>query len=85
MTVIHYSNGLQYLNSDHVTYYVITCKSAFDWVYTEQWYVIITSDVRDVDRVSESQIKVPELESKLVVHSSTRASVSSNSCASTII
>ena len=42
MTVIH---GPQYLNSDHVTYYVITCKSAFDWVYTEQWYVIITSDV----------------------------------------
>ena len=45
MTVIHYSNGPQYLNSDHVTYYVITCKSVFDWVYTEQWYVIITSDV----------------------------------------
>ena len=40
-----YSNGPQYLNSNHVTYYVITCKSAFDWVYTEQWYVIITSDV----------------------------------------
>ena len=45
MTVIHYYNGPQYLNSDHVTYYVITCKSAFDWVDTEQWYVIITSDV----------------------------------------
>ena len=28
-------------------YYVITCKSAFDWVYTEQWYVIITPDVTD--------------------------------------
>ena len=40
-----YSNGPQYLNSNHVTYYVITCKSAFDWVYVEQWYVIITSDV----------------------------------------
>ena len=40
-----YSNGPQYLNSNHVTYYVITCKSAFDWVYTKQWYVIITSDV----------------------------------------
>ena len=40
-----YSNGPQCLNSNHVTYYVITCKSAFDWVYTEQWYVIITSDV----------------------------------------
>ena len=30
----------QYLNSNHVTYYVITCKSAFDWVYAEQWYVL---------------------------------------------
>ena len=29
MTVIHYSNGPQYLNSDHVTYYVITCKGSF--------------------------------------------------------
>ena len=57
---------LQYLNSNHVTYYVITCNSAFDWVYGEQWYVIITSDVT----WTEGQIKVPELESKLVVHSS---------------
>ena len=40
-----YSNGPQYLNGNHVTYYVITGKSAFDWVYAEQWYVIITSDV----------------------------------------
>ena len=40
-----YYNGPQYLNSNHVTYYVVTCKSAFDWVYAEQWYVIITSDV----------------------------------------
>ena len=40
-----YSNWPQYLNSSYVTYYVITCKSPFDWVYTEQWYVIITSDV----------------------------------------
>ena len=40
-----YSNGPQYLNSNHVTYYVITCMSAFDFVYAEQWYVIITSDV----------------------------------------
>ena len=34
---------LQYLNSNHVTYYVIyviTCNSAFDWVYGEQWYVL---------------------------------------------
>ena len=30
----------QSVNSKHVTYYVITCKSAFDWVYAEQWYVI---------------------------------------------
>ena len=34
-----------YLNSYHVTYYVITFKSAFDWVHAEQWYVIITFDV----------------------------------------
>ena len=40
-----YFNWPQYLNSNHVTYYVIACKSAFDWVYAEQWYVIITSDV----------------------------------------
>ena len=31
-----YSNGPHYLNSNHVTYYVITCTSAFDWVYAEQ-------------------------------------------------
>ena len=82
-----YSNGPQYLNSSYVTYYVITCQSAFeynndvtyyvitckspfDWVYTEQWYVIITSDVT----WTEGQIKVPELESKLVVHSSIKLS-----------
>ena len=41
---VHY-NWPQYLNSSYVTYYVITCKSPFHWVYTEQWYVIITSDV----------------------------------------
>ena len=41
-----YANGPQYLNSSYdVTYYVITCKSAFYWVYAEQWYVIITFDV----------------------------------------
>ena len=40
-----YSNGPQYLSSNHVTYYVITCKSAIEWVYAEQWYVMITSDV----------------------------------------
>ena len=46
MTVIHILTTLQYLNSKHVTYYVITSKSAFDWVYAEQWYVvIITFDV----------------------------------------
>ena len=31
-----YSNGPHYLNGSYVTYYVITCKSPFDWVYTEQ-------------------------------------------------
>ena len=30
----------QYLNSNHVTYYEITCKSAFDRVYAEQWCVL---------------------------------------------
>ena len=55
MTVIHIQKTPQYLNSRHVTYYVITCKSAFDWVYAKQWYVIITFDVTDThpDRVSE--------------------------------
>ena len=37
-----YANRPQYLISSYVTYYVITCKSPFDWVYTEQWYVIIS-------------------------------------------
>ena len=45
MTVIHIIIAPQYLNSNQVTYYVITCKSAFDWVYAEQWYLLITSDV----------------------------------------
>ena len=45
MTVIHMLMSPQYLNNNHVTYYVITCKSAFDWVYAEQRYVIITFDV----------------------------------------
>ena len=45
MTVIHILMGPHYSYSNHVTDYVITCKSAFDCVYAEQWYVIITSDV----------------------------------------
>ena len=56
MTVIHIPKTTLYLNSRHVTYYVITCyKSAFNWVYAEQWYVTITFDVTDThpDRVSE--------------------------------
>ena len=44
MTVIHILMAPQYLNSNHVTYYVIR-KSTFDWVYAEQWYVSITFDV----------------------------------------
>ena len=47
MTVIRIPKTPLYLNSRQVTYYVITCKSAFDWVYAEQWYVIITFDVTD--------------------------------------
>ena len=53
MTVIHILKTPHYLNSKHVTYYVITCKSAFDWVYAEQWYVIITFDVTWTPGVSE--------------------------------
>ena len=46
MTVIYILMGHNIkIYSNHVTYYVITCKSAFEWVYTEQWYLIITSDV----------------------------------------
>ena len=52
----------RYLKNNHVMYYVITQGG----VYTEQWYVIITSDVT----WTAGQIKVPELESKLIVHSS---------------
>ena len=43
MTVIHILMGHNIKIA--VTYCVITCKSALDWVYAEQWYVIITSDV----------------------------------------
>ena len=46
MTVIHIIlMAPNYSYNNDVTYYVITCKSTFDWVYAEQWYVIITSDV----------------------------------------
>ena len=46
MTVIHIILiAPKYLYNNDVTYYVITCKSTFDLVYAEQWYVIITSDV----------------------------------------
>ena len=66
MTVIHMAP--QYLNSNHVTYYVITQVSirlGLRRTMVRNYYVR-----RDVDTVSESQIKLPELESKLVVHSS---------------
>ena len=53
MTVIHIIMAPQYLNINHVTYYVITCKSAFDLVYAEQWYLLITSDVTWTQCVSE--------------------------------
>ena len=46
---IQTNNEELYLYNNDVTYYVITCKSTFDWVYTEQWYVIITSDVTWTD------------------------------------
>ena len=46
MTVIHIIlMAPKYSYNNDVTYYVITCKSTFELVYAEQWYVIITSDV----------------------------------------
>ena len=62
----------QYLKNNHVTYYVITQGG----VYTEQWYVIITSD----ETWTAGQIKVPELESKLVVHSSNITKYMAQNC-----
>ena len=48
MTVIHIILMAQkYPYNNDVTYYVITCKSTFDWVYAEQWYVMITFVVTD--------------------------------------
>ena len=38
MNVIH--NGPQYLNSSYVTYYVITCQSAFEYNNDVTYYVI---------------------------------------------
>ena len=35
-----YSNGPQYLNSSYVTYYVITCQSAFEYNNDVTYYVI---------------------------------------------
>ena len=58
---IHIVMAPQYLNSNHVTYYVITCKSASDWVYAEQWYVISTSDVNWTATRIPSQIHSQEL------------------------
>ena len=40
INVIHYSNGPQYLNSSYVTYYVITCQSAFEYNNDVTYYVI---------------------------------------------
>ena len=56
MTVIHIilmapyiqtNNEELYLYNNDVTYYVITCKSAFYWVSAaQQWYVIISGHQR---------------------------------------
>ena len=67
MTVIHIVMAPHYVNSNHVTYYVIPCKSAFDWVYAEQWYVIITSDVNWTATRIPSQINSQELVCKQVM------------------
>ena len=43
---IQTNNEELYLYNNDVTYYAITCKSAFYWVSAAQrWYVIITFDV----------------------------------------
>ena len=43
---IQTNNEELYLFNNDVTYYVITCKSAFYWVCAaQQWYVTITFDV----------------------------------------
>ena len=67
MTVIHIVMAPHYLNSNHVAYYVITFKSAFDWVYAEQWYVIITSDLNWTATRIPSQINTQELVYKQVM------------------
>ena len=67
MTVIHIVMTPQYLNSNHVTYNVITCTSAFDWVFAEQWYVIITSDVNCTATRIPSQINSQEVVYKQVM------------------
>ena len=69
MTVIHILMAPQFLNNNHVTYYVIT----YVGVYAEQQWYVITSDVdtrtyRVSERVSESPTnKLPELVYKLVL------------------
>ena len=67
MTVIHIVMAPQYLSCNHVTYYLITCKSAFDWVYAEQLYEIITSDVNWTATRLPSQINSQELVYKQVM------------------
>ena len=53
MTVIHILMAPQFLNNNHVTYYVIT----YVGVYAEQQWYVITSDVTctpgQIERVSE--------------------------------
>ena len=64
-----YSNGPQHLNSSYVTYYVITCQSAFEYNNDVTYYVITCKSPfdwvyieqwycnyyvrRDVDRVKD--------------------------------
>ena len=42
-----YSNGPQYLNSSYVTYYVITCQSAFEYNNDVTYYVITSKSPFD--------------------------------------
>ena len=65
MTVIHILMAPQYLNNNHVLRNNVSQHSII-CVYAEQWYVI-TSDVSWTHILTN---KLPEPESKLVVHSS---------------
>ena len=80
MTVIHIilmapyiqtNNEELYLYNNDVTYYVITCKSAFDWVYAEQWYVITrrTPGVSEIllNKLLEAGVQTSFVHSSIII------------------